>query len=244
MLAPRAGDRQSRSALLRREAAPTSRTDHPDLAYYESQAAGVVALLRRAPRRRAVRCAGVSTDECLMKRVQTGDERALGELLDRYRAPLFGFLVRRIGDAVSAEDLFQETWLRVVRARARYDPQRRFSTWLFQIANNLCRDLFRRRGSENRAREVMRAAADIRPRQTASSVLDARLDVAGRLARLPDRLRAVIVLRYFHQMPEREIAEVVGIRPGTVKSRLHSAVKMLRELDAEAHAQGVGKDGS
>jgi RNA polymerase sigma-70 factor (ECF subfamily) len=181
-----------------------------------------------------------------MERVQAGDEGALAELLDRYRAPLFGFLARRIGDAVSAEDLFQETWLRVVRARARYDPQRRFSTWLFQIANNLCRDLFRRRGSENRAREAMRAVADTGSRQRASSVLDARLDVAGRLARLPDRLRAVIVLRYFHQMQEREIAEVVGIRPGTVKSRLHSAVKMLRELDAEASApaQGAGKDAS
>ena len=181
-----------------------------------------------------------------MERVQAGDERALGELLDRYRAPLFGFLARRIGDAASAEDLFQETWLRVVRARARYDPQRRFSTWLFQIANNLCRDLFRRRGSENRVREAMRAVADISARQRTSPALDARLDVAARLARLPDRLRAVIVLRYFHQMPEREIAEVVGVRPGTVKSRLHSAVKMLRELDARpsAPAQGAGKDAS
>ena len=94
-----------------------------------------------------------------MERVQGGDDRALSERLERYRAPLFGFLARRLGDAASAEDLFQETWLRVVRARARFDPQRRFSTWLFQIANNLCRDRFRRSGTERRARPGPPAAA-------------------------------------------------------------------------------------
>ncbi len=176
-----------------------------------------------------------------MQRLQAGDEHAFADLLDRYRAPLFAFLSRRCGDSASAEDLFQETWLRVVRRRASFDPARRFSTWLFQIANNLCRDLHRRRGTERRAREAMRDAARSEPLR--APALDARLDARERLARLPDPLRAVIVLRYYQRMQEREIAEVLGIRPGTVKSRLHSALKKLRGLDADAEAGG-NDDGS
>ena len=85
-----------------------------------------------------------------MVRVQAGDEGALAALMDRYKGPLYGFLNRRVGDA-AADDLFQESWLRVVRARDRFDPRRRFSTWIFQIANNLCRDRGRRRAAANPA---------------------------------------------------------------------------------------------
>ena len=90
-----------------------------------------------------------------MAAVRRGDEGALGVLLDRYRSRLFAFLIRRVGDPSAAEDLFQETWLRVVRARERFDPRRRFSTWLFQIANNLCRDRARRKAVAGRYAESM-----------------------------------------------------------------------------------------
>ena len=79
-----------------------------------------------------------------MVRVQAGEEGALVALMDRYKGPLYGFLSRRVEDSI-VDDLFQESWLRVVRARDRFDPRRRFSTWIFQIANNLCRDRGRRR---------------------------------------------------------------------------------------------------
>jgi RNA polymerase sigma-70 factor (ECF subfamily) len=167
-----------------------------------------------------------------MTRVQAGDEAALGELLERYRSRLFGFLVRRAGD-VAAEDLFQETWLRVVRARSSFDPQRRFSTWLFQIANNLCRDRARRRRVEEGYRETMREQLRNDPASLGPPALDLRLDMHRRLAALPERLREVLLLRYYHHLSEQEIADVVGIPRGTVKSRLHTAVRTLRgqELD-------------
>lgn len=177
----------------------------------------------------------MESDEALMQRVQRSDEDAFEALFSRYRGRLYGFLLRRVGDA-DADDLFQETWLRVVRSRELFDPRRRFSTWLFQIANNLARDRGRRQAVRTKARgELVEQAreAEANPLR-ASEPVDERLDVAGRIAALPGRLREVLLLRYYQQMSEREIAEVVGIPQGTVKSRLHTAIRTLR-AEAESH---------
>lgn len=155
-----------------------------------------------------------------MLRLRHGDGRATDELILRWRGRLHGFLARRTS-AHEADDLFQETWLRVVRARDRFDGAQRFSTWMFSIANNLCRDHARR--AVVRARDARAPAA--RP---ATLPADLRLDVRRRLARLPDRLREVLVLRYFEDLSDAEIGAVVGIPSGTVKSRLHAAVRSLR----------------
>jgi RNA polymerase sigma factor (sigma-70 family) len=171
----------------------------------------------------------VTSDEKLMIRVQGGEESALGELMERYRARLFGFLMKRCPDA--AEDLFQETWIRVARACDSFDPSRRFSTWLFQIANNLCRDRGRRRRVEESYLETAREQGQAGPGFLEAPPLDLRIDMQRRLAELPERLREVLILRYYHQLGEADIAEVVGIPRGTVKSRLHSAVRALREQE-------------
>jgi RNA polymerase sigma-70 factor (ECF subfamily) len=162
-----------------------------------------------------------------MARLQAGDEAALGELLERWRGRLFAFLARRTG-ATAAEDLFQETWLRVVRARASYDPGRRFSTWLFQIANNLCRDRGRRLRVEEGWRDAVREQVRHDPQRLDPPPLDLRLDMHRRLHALSDAFREVLILRYYHHLSEAEIAEVLGIPRGTVKSRLHHAVRALR----------------
>jgi RNA polymerase sigma-70 factor (ECF subfamily) len=173
----------------------------------------------------------VASDEELMVQVQTGSDAALETLISRWRAPLFGFLHRRT-DAASADDLFQETWIRVARARHSYDPTRRFSTWMFQIANNLARDRHRRRQAAERARARLGAEAGVASHSPAEAA-DLRLDMTERLARLPDRQREVLVLRYWRQLGEADIAEALGIPRGTVKSRLHAAVRALREQLAE-----------
>ena len=180
--------------------------------------------LRRSP--------GAESDEQLMARVQGGEVEAFNALFERYRRRLFGFLVRRCDEAAGAEDLFQETWLRVVRARKRFDPRRRFSTWLFQIANNLCRDRVRRLAVDTRKREALQERAQPRSASAATSLPEHTFtlpaELRRRLAALPDRLQEVLVLRYYHDLSELEIAEIVGIPSGTVKSRLHTAVKTLR----------------
>jgi len=170
-------------------------------------------------------------DEDLMRRVQQGDGRALDELVLRHRRGLYGFLARRAPTA-RRDDLFQDTWLRVVRSKDRFDPGLRFSTWLFQIANNLCRDLARRGAVEARERARALAASESPPR-SGPAAAELRLDVGRRLALLPERLREVLLLRYFEDLPEREIAVIVGIPPGTVKSRLHAALRALRGQEAD-----------
>ena len=169
------------------------------------------------------------SDEQLMIRVQRGEAGAFEALFDRYRPRLFSFLARRCGDAATAEDLLQETWLRVVRARVRFDPRRRFSTWLFQIANNLCRDRARRRQVEDMGAEQIRETRFSGADRGPAPDLDLRLEMQRRVSELPDRLSEVLVLRYYHDLPEREIAAITGVPPGTVKSRLHRAVQILRE---------------
>jgi RNA polymerase sigma-70 factor (ECF subfamily) len=162
------------------------------------------------------------TDEALVARVARGDEQALAELLRRWERPLAHFLHRRT-DGRDVEDIYQEVWLRVVRAAERFDRDRRFSTWLFQIALNRCRDWQRRRPAEpsDAAPEGRAAAAD---------VADAGIDVERLLARLPEPQRDVVALRYLHDLSEDEVATLLDIPKGTVKSRLHHAIARLNAL--------------
>src|SRR5258706_6025182 len=136
----------------------------------------------------------MQTDEALVARLADGDEPALRELLRRYERPLAAFLHRRMGGR-DVEDLYQETWLRIVRSADRFDQRRRFSTWLFQIAVNLCRDWHRRPPPEPRP------VAD-EPDVASLERSEAALDAAQLLARLPDAQREVIVLRYYHDLSE------------------------------------------
>jgi RNA polymerase sigma-70 factor (ECF subfamily) len=175
--------------------------------------------------------ATVGSDEDLMVCVQAGDPQALAALIDRWRGPLYAFLWRRAGDG--ADDLFQESWIRVARARDRFDRSRRFSTWLFQIANNLCRDRWRRLDARRRALDSFEEETRVSGRDVAEPSLPADTRLARRLETLPERLREVLVLRYYQDQSEAEIAEILGIPRGTVKSRLHAAVRAARALVRE-----------
>lgn len=163
----------------------------------------------------------MASDEELIGAVAVGDGRALAELCRRYEGPLYRFIGRHTGGR-DVEDLYQETWLRVVRAATRFDRRRRFSTWLFQIAVNLCRDWHRRPPPEPVD------PADVTP--GASDPVDARLDARRLLAALPEAQRAVVILRYYHDLGEDEIAEMLDCPRGTVKSRLHYALARMTEL--------------
>jgi RNA polymerase sigma-70 factor, ECF subfamily len=164
------------------------------------------------------------SDEELMGRVATGDARALETLCTRYERPLHQFLWRQLGGR-DVDDVYQETWLRIVRAAARFDRRRRFSTWLFQIAVNLCRDWHRRPPPEPRDPTTVEGGAD-----DPTARQGAALDAARLLAALPDAQRAAVLLRYYHDLSEDEVAEILGCPRGTVKSRLHHAMTTLKSL--------------
>lgn len=157
-----------------------------------------------------------------MRRVATGDAQAFETLCRRYERPLHKFLWRHLGGR-DVDDLYQETWLRVARAAARFDPRRRFSTWLFQIALNLARDLARRRARFDP--EPAPEPAD----EDAVDRMDRSIDARRLLDALPEAQREVVILRMFADLSEEECAEVLRCPRGTVKSRLHLAVKRLAE---------------
>ena len=159
------------------------------------------------------------SDENLVGRLVDGDEQALRELLRHYERPLSHFIYRHTGGR-DVEDLYQETWLRVVQHAARFDRSRRFSTWLFQIAVNLCRDWHRRpppdpiHAPDGTAPEGLQA-------------VEMRADATRLLATLPEPQREVILLRYYHDLTEDEVAQILDCPKGTVKSRLHNALARL-----------------
>jgi len=163
------------------------------------------------------------TDEDLVGRLVSGDERALRHLLSRYERPLSSFLYRNTGGR-DVEDLYQETWIRVVRHASRFDPTKRFSTWLFQIAVNLCRDWRRRAPPEPLPPpEDSIGSAGMARTETA-------IDVHRLLDQLPAEQREVLILRYYHDMTEEQAAEVLGCPRGTVKSRSHHALARLAHI--------------
>jgi RNA polymerase sigma-70 factor (ECF subfamily) len=168
----------------------------------------------------------VASDEDLVGRVAEGEASALEELLRRYEHPLSSFLERRTGTR-DIDDLYQETWMRVVRAAARFDRTRRFSTWLFQIATNLCRDRWRRPSEQPVAPDALDAIADP---ETVANRVDDVLALQKLLAELPDAQREALVLRYWHDMSEAEMSEILGCPAGTVKSRIHAALARLADL--------------
>ena len=168
------------------------------------------------------------TDAALMGRIAVGQSEAVAPLYARYERPLLGLLLRA-GSRPDAEDLLQETWMRVVRSARRYDPSQPFRSWLFQIAWNLMRDHWKRR------RPVEPDAAMAEQAATGPGIESAIIEKQQRDAllrmveSLPPRLAEAVSLRFFEELTEREIAERLDIPRGTVKSRLHYGLQALQQ---------------
>lgn len=167
-----------------------------------------------------------ATDAHLAGRVANGDAEAAHALVDRYRRPLAAVLSRALANPADVDDVFQETWIRVVRSAHRYDPEQRFSTWLFAIAWNLVKDRWARQREHTDVDLATLPAASRSPEECAIDSDKART-VRELVARLPERLSQAILLRYFDELSEREVAAHLGIPVGTVKSRLHHGLRQL-----------------
>lgn len=185
---------------------------------------------------------GGDTDEALMFRYQRGDVRAFELLLGRHRRPIYNFILRFVRDKAQAEDLLQDTFLRVIRSAASYQKQAKFTTWLYTIARNLCVDASRR--AKHRKTQSLDAPMneddthgatrlDMVPgknlpadRSAIGGEIGSRLEVA--LERLVPEQREVFLMREFHDLSFGEIAEIVGCPENTVKSRMRYALEKLR----------------
>jgi RNA polymerase sigma-70 factor (ECF subfamily) len=172
-------------------------------------------------------------DDLLMGYIAAGRPELVAPLIARYERALLAFLRRATGGAPEADDLFQETWIRVVRSARTYDPAYRFSTWLFRIAWNQVRDHWARRQSRPIVEsETVLATHAAQAPGADQQVLDReRADLVSSLVReLPPRLAEVIWLRYFEELTEKQMAVHLNVPAGTVKSRLHHGLKQLNAL--------------
>jgi len=176
-----------------------------------------------------------ASDDDLMRACQEGDVDAFEVLVSRYRRKLHVFITHIIGDEGLAEDFLQETFLRVYLEASDYLPMGRFRGWLYTIARNLSLNSLnyaaRHRGLTPDAPMILwnwEAAADAPAENSWESKEELLREVAARAEGLSEKHRHVVLLRYFHGLSIAEIAEVEECPVGTVKSRLHHAIKELR----------------
>lgn len=173
-------------------------------------------------------------DEVLALRSGRGDLAAFEALARRYQARLYGYALRMIGDAHEAEDLTQETLLRLHRAMGRYDPTQPFAPWAFGIAAHVCRDWLRWR--RRRREETTEAPEAAEPRDSPlelSAAAEERQRVAQAVRRLPRKYREVIVLHYVDGMSYEQVAMALGLRPPAARRRALRARQMLQRYLGE-----------
>lgn len=174
----------------------------------------------------------------LMRRFAAGDMAAFEQLYGRHKGGLMRFLQRGLGRRETAEECFQEVWSRVISARDRYQPDARFATWLYQIANNLLIDQYRRQRPELNV-ETLPEEADaidnpiapapaLSPEDTLGAFEQARR-LQQALAELPDEQRIAVQLRLEQELSLEEIGAITGAGRETVKSRLRYALDKLKD---------------
>lgn len=189
---------------------------------------------------------------------KSGEARAFELLVRRYRAPVFNFILRFTGNRARAEDLLQETWLKVVRNAGGYEPKARFTTWVYTIARNLCVDSARKE-SYRQADSLEapagasdgdgRALGEVLPDGNASPERGAyntrlRPMLERALMSLPEEQREVFILREYSGVPFKDIAQVTGTSENTVKSRMRYALEGLRRRLEELGIDGdMAEDG-
>jgi RNA polymerase sigma-70 factor (ECF subfamily) len=174
-----------------------------------------------------------------MARLIAGQDPALNELMARHAEPLFRYLVRLLQNEAEAEDLAQETFVRVYQNRERFKPRGRFSTWLYAIATNLARDRLRWRArhpqvsleAENEPTAACLADHLPSPQPTPADCLESRERVTAirqAIAALPEDLRAPLVLAEYEELSHAEIAIILDCSPKAVEMRLYRARQQLR----------------
>lgn len=187
----------------------------------------------------------------LMLAYQGGDETAFDQLVENYSGQVFALLTRFLGQRHGREDLVQEVFMRVIRARERYQPAARFSTWLYRIVFNMAVNETQRSSSSgtfsldqpmgNEAEgsgliEITDGRVD--DPSAGMERTDVVLAVRRAIAALPEQQRAALILAKYHDTPYLEIADILGSSEKAIKSLIHRARETLRETLAPLLNQG------
>jgi len=190
---------------------------------------------------------GRLSDEELLDRYRAGDTDAFTELVRRYERELYNYLRRYLGDATLAEDVFQNTFLQLHVKLELYEKGRLVRPWLYTIATNQAIDALRKAGRTRTVSLDAKAPSEDEASTFVELIEGSEVDplagleaaerqqwVRGALDQLPPYLKSVVVMAYYQELKYREIAEVLEIPVGTVKSRLHAAVQKLAQAWRES----------
>ena len=164
------------------------------------------------------------SDEQLIEALRGGELAAFDLLYTRYERRLYGYVRRMVSDEAEAEDLFQDIFLGVLKDRS-FDPSRgRFSAWVFTVARNRCLMERRKDARRNRALERARVTTPLR-----ADVVDRNARVRAAMEKLPEGQRQLLLLKQVGELTYKEIGHMLDIAEGTVKSRVHGAMKAFRQ---------------
>ncbi len=175
------------------------------------------------------------TDAHLVRSYLAGKDAAFEKLFKRYEKPLFSFILKFVRERQSAEDIFQQTWLKVLKGLPKYEEKGKFSSWLFGIANNCCIDHARTKkrsrvddGASSEGMDQLRGD-DLNPEGTV--VKQEQMAVLKKMVeRLPLEQKQVVLLRLYGEIPFKEIASIVNSPLNTVLGRMHYAVRNLQKM--------------
>ncbi len=172
------------------------------------------------------------SDEELMSLYIKGDRKAFEEIYNRYGNYLLNFFNRKLWqDREKAEDFTQEIFTKLIDRPEQFDATKKFKTWLFTIAGNMCKNEYKRmeirKPTRNDVPEGFEARASIKTADQSVDESDFATQLKTELNQLNEKHREVFMLRHFDGLSMKEIAEILGINVGTVKSRLHNTTKLL-----------------
>ena len=191
------------------------------------------------------------SDEDLMMKCRKGDMSAFELLVRRYQNPLINYIHRTVKDYHRAEDLSQETFLRVFKSASRYEPTASFKSWLYTIATNLCRNEVRNRSRRNTyyLEDLVEEGEDVyhtdmmRDTRHMPDVLlekkEQRQIIRKALAQLPENQRVALTLVTYQDLRYEEVSEILGCSVGAVKALIHRARQKMKKLLIKA---GIGEE--
>lgn len=169
------------------------------------------------------------TEQTLIRESLDGSLEAWGEIVRRYKDAVFGVALGILGSAPDAEDAMQDSFIRAYENLEKFDINRKFSTWIFTVTSNLCKNKLRRERFLAPLRGVASMVSGDDPAEQVERDERAAL-VREALAELEEKYRAPLVLRFYGELEYQEIAEALNIPAGTVKTRIHRGKRALKDL--------------
>lgn len=181
----------------------------------------------------------IQMDARLAKMAKNGDRGAFAQLVDLYKDKIYHLAYRMTGNAQDAEDVVQETFLRVYSNLEKYDDQQKFSTWIYRIATNLCIDRLRKRratysldaemndGESNDWYSMLPSNEETPENQLVLS--ETQTQIRESIDALPEKYKSIVILRYLQDLSLQEISDILKMPITTIKTRLHRGREYLRK---------------